>query len=135
MDNYRGKEGIVEKTAGVLGEGKKGVKSLLGFGIAGAVGSVACCAGPLILATLGIGGSIAGGLARLDPYRPWLMVLTVVVFGGAFWKTYRIDTGCAPGSACSVEPNAQRQRRMLWVMAGVALLIMAFPWYGAWLLR
>lgn len=124
----------MDKTADVLRDGKKGVNPLLGLGLAGAVGSIACCAGPLILASLGIGGSIAGRFARLDPYRPWLMGLTVLFFGWAFWKTYRKDANCTPGSTCSVEPIVGRQRRMLWVLAGLAFLIMAFPWYGPWLL-
>ena len=125
----------MEKTADVSRDEKKGVKPLLGLGLAGAVGSIACCAGPLILASLGIGGSIAGRFARLDPYRPWLMGLTVLVFGLAFRKAYRKDTNFIPGSTCSVGATGGGQRRVLWVLAGLALLIMAFPWYGAWLLR
>lgn len=44
------------------------VKSSMVAAALAAVGASACCAGPLILLSLGIGGAWIGNLTALEPY-------------------------------------------------------------------
>ena len=44
-----------------------GRKSLIA-GILAAIGASACCIGPLVLLTLGIGGTLGGTLTEMEPY-------------------------------------------------------------------
>ncbi len=92
----------------------------------------ACCLGPLVLTILGIGGA-ASALA-LAPYRPYLIALTVVLLGTAFYITYRRRAqACAPGETCEM-PTANRTGKvLLWVATALILLAIAFPYYSLYL--
>jgi len=68
--------------------------------LAAGLAASACCLGPLALAIAGIGGA-ASALA-LEPFRPYLLVLTAALLGTAFYLTYlRPTAGCAPGEDVS----------------------------------
>src|SRR5262249_59061281 len=58
-----------------------------------------CCIVPLAFAALGISG--AGFALRFEPLRPYLLVLTYALLGGAFCATYRSPPeACSPGASC-----------------------------------
>lgn len=108
------------------------------FDVVAAAGSVvsgilasACCIGPLIFALLGISG---GAFAqRFEPLRPYLLVVTYALLGGAFYVTYRPRAACGPDGACE-RPRVNRfGRTMLWLAAAFVLLATAFPWYAQYL--
>jgi mercuric ion transport protein len=105
--------------------------TLAGSVIGGILASV-CCIGPLVFALLGISG--AAFAQRFEPLRPYFLVATYALLGGAFYSTYRpAKPGCAPGGACEL-PRANRVGRvMLWIAAAVVLLATAFPWYSVYL--
>jgi mercuric ion transport protein len=89
----------------------------------------ACCMGPLLLAFLGISGA---ALARvLEPFRPYLLVVTYALLGGAFYVTYRPPAGaCGPGQACNMPRTNRLGKAMLWIAAIVVVLTTSFPWYS-----
>ena len=104
--------------------GSKTLISAAGAVVA-ALAASACCIGPLVLAVLGLGGA-ASALA-LAPYRPWLLGVSFLLLGAAFYLTYRRPAGaCAPGEAC-VTPRTRRGRLLLWIATIVVLLAAAFP--------
>ncbi len=105
--------------------------TLTGALVAGVAAS-ACCLGPLVLAILGIGGA-ASALA-LEPYRPYLLVLTAAFLGFAFHRTYRRPArACGPGEACAM-PKANRAGKiLLWLVAVVVILAATFPYYSRYL--
>lgn len=91
----------------------------------------ACCIGPLVLGLMGISG--AAFAQRFEPFRPYLLVVTYVLLGGAFYITYRPEATCGPGEACEM-PRANRAGKiMLWIAAIVVVLATAFPWYAQYL--
>jgi MerT mercuric transport protein len=47
-----------------------------------------CCVGPLLLLALGIGGAWVGSLTKMEPFRPYFIVLTLLFLGLAFRKLY-----------------------------------------------
>ena len=91
----------------------------------------ACCIGPLVLGLMGISG--AAFAHRFEPFRPYLLVVTYALLGGAFYLSYRPQAMCGPGEACEM-PRANRfGRLMLWIAAIVVVLATAFPWYAQYL--
>jgi mercuric ion transport protein len=96
-----------------------------------------CCLGPLVLGALGVGvgatgvlAGTAGALKALLPYRPYFIGLTVVLFGVAFYVSYRQPTTtCAPGSRCASATGTRLNRTILWVVAAVALGVILAPYW------
>ena len=89
-----------------------------------------CCILPVAVAVLGVGSAALG--AKLEPLRPWFAGLTVLLLGFAFYQAYR-PVECAPGEVCAVPASRRRYRIALWVVAVLALALMAFPYYASWL--
>lgn len=103
--------------------------SLLAGALA-AVGASLCCVGPLALLLLGIGGAWISYLTALEPYRPIFIVLSLVFLGLAFRGLYWVQPACAPDGTC-VRPRGLRNQRLLfWVITGLLLILIGFPWYA-----
>ncbi|MGH9381680.1 MAG: mercuric transporter MerT family protein [Thermoanaerobaculia bacterium] len=96
-----------------------------------AVGASVCCTLPIVVAVLGVGSAALG--ATIAPLTPWFTGLTVLLLGYAFYRTYR-PVKCEPGQTCAVPASRRRQRIALWIVAVVALLLVTFPYYAAWVL-
>lgn len=99
-------------------------------GAAAAIGASACCAGPLLLVVLGIGGAWGSRLFALEPYQPFFIAAALAFFGFAFYRLYRKPEACAPGEVCAVPAVRRNQRVIFWVVALVAAALMAFPLYA-----
>jgi mercuric ion transport protein len=97
--------------------------------IASGIGASLCCTLPLLAVGLGVGS--AGLAATFAPFAPFFTALTVILLGIAFYLVYRRrpEVECAPGEACAEPANQERQRRILWVVAVVALALATFPYY------
>lgn len=93
-----------------------------------AIGATACCAGPLILLSLGIGGAWIGSLTALEPYRP-IFIFLVVVFMGLAYRRLFTAAACEPGQTCAVPAVARRQKIIFWVVLGVVALMASSPWF------
>jgi mercuric ion transport protein len=99
--------------------------------VSGIMASV-CCIGPLVFALLGISGAALA--QRFEPLRPYLLVVTYALLGGAFYLTYRPQqTACGPGESCEMPRANGFGRAMLWIAAIVVVLATAFPWYAEYL--
>lgn len=99
--------------------------------IAAALGASVCCTLPIVVAVLGVGSAALG--AALAPLTPWFTGLTVLLLGFAFYRAYR-PVPCEPGEACAVPASRKRQRLILWIVTLVALLLVTFPYYSAFVL-
>ncbi len=91
----------------------------------------ACCIGPLVLGLLGISG--AAFAQRLAPFRPYLLVMTYALLGGAFYLAYRPKAACGPGEACEMPQASRVGKVMLWVATVIVLLATLFPVYSVYL--
>lgn len=85
---------------------------------AAAIGASACCAGPLLLVVLGVGGAWGSRLVALEPLQPYFVAVALVFFGFAFYRLYRRQENCAPGEVCAVRAVRHRQRVIFWVVSG-----------------
>ena len=99
-------------------------------GAAAAVGASACCAGPLLLIALGVGGAWGSRLVALEPLQPFFVAGALAFFAIAFHRLYRKPEAGAPGEVCAVSAVRRRQRAIFWVVALIAAALMAFPIYA-----
>jgi mercuric ion transport protein len=99
-------------------------------GAAAAIGASACCAGPLVLVLLGVGGAWGSRLVALEPYQPYFIAAALVFFGFAYYRLYLRPAKCAPGETCAVPPTRKRQKALFWGVAVLALALMSTPLYA-----
>ena len=102
--------------------------TLLG-GVIASIVAASCCIGPLIFAVLGV--SSAGLLSKMEPYRPYLTVLTLVLLGLAFFYTYKKKPAdeCEDGSYCANPKSDKWNKRILWIATVLILGFLTFPYW------
>ncbi|MFT5585781.1 MAG: mercuric ion transport protein [Cognaticolwellia sp.] len=100
-------------------------KSSLVAAVLSAVAASACCVGPLVFATLGIGG--AGSLVAMEPYRPLFAMVTSSLLAVGFYVTYRPRDAQTDDCGCE-SPRASRTGRwLLWLATGAAAFALISP--------
>ncbi len=109
--------------------------SLTFASVAAAIGASLCCIGPTLAVVLGLG--TFGLASTFEATRPYLLVLVGALFAGAFYRAYRPKTpktaeACADG-ACVLPVSQRRQKALLWIGLGAAILFAAFPYYSGML--
>ncbi len=116
---------------------RKFTAASIGGAVVAAFASSLCCVGPLLFAALGLGG--AGLLVKLEAYRPYLAVLTLLLLGAGFYSTYRTPrlapVTAAGRPACDCElPRVNRFGRvMLWLATILVAGFLAFPYLARFL--
>jgi copper chaperone CopZ len=97
------------------------------FGAVGvAVAASACCTGPLVLVSLGVGGAWMSGLTALEPFRPYFIVLAVGMMSFAFVRSYRARRD--PDCECDPQANPHAKNLLLGIGALVTAGLIASPW-------
>ncbi len=110
-------------------------KTLLaaGGGVAAAVGSALCCAGPLVAVVLGLSG--AGLAATFEPLRPYFVAGTTLFLGLGFVAVRREERkACEPDQPCASPAIRRRMKRLLWMATTIAVPLVTFPWWSAFIL-
>lgn len=95
----------------------------LALGVLAAFGASLCCVGPLVFASVGLGGSMAVPFRVFDPYRPFLIVLSIGALVTGFTrirKARRCDTGK------SVSPR--NETWIFWIITLISLFLILLPW-------
>lgn len=82
-----------------------------------------CCALPLLLMGLGVGS--AGLSSTLAPVRPYLIGVTLLLLGVAFYAVYRRPV-CAEDGVCNLK-GMRRTKILLWTATGIVLLLLIGP--------
>lgn len=98
--------------------------------IGAAIAASLCCVGPLALVTLGVGGAWVGNLTALEPFRPYLIGLTLLLMGYAFYKIYAKPRAeaCAPGSYCANPKSDKINKITLWISTVFVIGLLAAPY-------
>lgn len=103
-------------------------------GIAAAIGSTLCCAGPLVAVTLGLSG--AGLATTFEPLRPYFVGGTLVSLGYGFVALRREEVkACEPGTLCASPTARRRMKRLLWIATAVAVPLLSFSWWSPFLFK
>jgi len=113
---------------------KSSEKKWIGAGLLAAFAASLCCITP-VLAVLGGLGGIASTFSFLEPLRPYLIGVTALVLGFAFYKAYKPvkegDVECAcEDEESPAKKNFLNSKAFLWVVTGVSILMFAFPSYS-----
>lgn len=92
-------------------------------GLTGAILASSCCIVPLVLLSLGVGGAWIGNLAALEPWKPYLIAVSVILLGLGFWYTYlRKPPLCKDGSYCARPSSSAITKCALWLAAIIVAL-------------
>jgi len=110
------------------------LKGSLTAGVLAAIGASLCCVGPLLLLTLGIGGTWIASLTALEPMRPWFIAATLLFLGLAFRRLYLQPQVCDSGALCGKPGASERQRLVFWVVALLLLALLSVPWLAPFIL-
>lgn len=99
------------------------------WGLTGAMGAAvaasACCTIPLLLVSVGIGGAWVSSLVALEPFRPYFIGLTVLLFGVALVQSNRNNDG--PECDCEDEMSPTTKNVLLSIGALLALALILSP--------
>lgn len=91
----------------------------------------ACCLGPFVLVSVGLGGAWLANFQVLEPYRPLFIAAALAALGFAGWRIYWPTVACEPGTACAV-PGVRRGYKVgFWVVAVLLILTLTFPYYAS----
>ncbi|NWG88039.1 MAG: mercuric transport protein [Hydrogenophilaceae bacterium] len=89
-------------------------------GLAALLGS-ACCLGPLVLVSIGLGGSWLAQLQAFEPFRPYLLGAAVILLFLAYQRIWQPIEPCTPGKACAL-PGTRRVYKTIFIVAAILLL-------------
>ena len=108
-------------------------KATLAGGAFAAIAASACCIGPLVLVTVGVGGAWLGNFAALEPYRPPLIVIAMAAMILAYRRIYAraaAPDACAPGTICAVPATRRMYKTLFWSVAAMVVAALAFPYFA-----
>ncbi|WP_298135393.1 mercuric transporter MerT family protein [Acidiferrobacter sp.] len=106
---------------GPVAAGRRGLWAAV---VTGFLASV-CCVGPLVLVVAGIGGAWVADLTVLDPLRPWLIAMTIVLLAFAHWRYWR---GRRAEAACACPPRGGHSALWLWLGTVLVAVALAAPY-------
>jgi mercuric ion transport protein len=103
--------------------------SLVGGLLAGITTSL-CCAGPLVLLSLGFSGAWVSNLVALKLYRPVFIVLALAALIIAYSLIYNraSDQICEEGKVCAEPPVKRLYEGLFWSVVVVVLASIASPY-------
>ena len=99
----------------------------LGLAFISAILSSFCCVGPLIimLGTLGVSSSSLGFFLIFEPYRHYLIILSMGFFALSFYRLY-FSKACQ--EKCGAPRKLKRYRLFLWLIFILSLFLIIFPY-------
>lgn len=105
--------------------------TLAAGGVAALLAS-ACCLGPLVLVSLGLGGAWLANLSALAPYRPWFLGAAAVALVFAWRRIFR-PARCGPRDLCA-RPVARRAYKLaFFAIAALIAIDLGFPYIAPYL--
>lgn len=115
---------MTEKTASFAALATGGVAAVL---------ASACCLGPLLLVSLGLGGAWMGQLQVLEPFRPYTVGVAVVALFLAYRRIFR-PASCTPGDLCAVPGTRRAYKAVFWLVAVLVVVAIAYPYVASFLI-
>lgn len=104
-------------------------KIALGTGVVAAIASSLCCIAPLIAILGGVSGG-AANVSWIEPLRPYLIGLSAVALGYAFYKTYKKPKADDCGCEVPKKRKFLSSKGFLWAITVFSILMFTFPYYS-----
>lgn len=100
-------------------------------GLFAAIVASLCCITPVFSLLAGIGG-IAATFSWMEPFRPYLIALTIGVLGFAWYQKLKPKTQEEIECACETDekPSFWQSKMFLGIVTAFATLMLAFPSYS-----
>lgn len=110
----------------------KGSGKLVGAGVLSAIADSLCCITPVLALISGATG-VASTFSWMEPFRPYLIGITVLVLAFAWYQKLKPRTAEEIQCACDVEekPPFMQTKKYLGIVTMFAFLMMAFPYYSS----
>lgn len=104
---------------------------LAGAGALSAIAASLCCITPVLALISGASGA-ASAFSWLEPIRPYLIGVTILVLGFAWYQKLKPRTAEEIQCACEEDekPSFWQSKGFLGIVTGFAILMLAFPYYG-----
>ena len=103
--------------------------SLLGAGVLTAITASLCCITPVLAIVAGSSG-IAASFSWLEPFRPYLIGLTVLVLGFAWYQKLKPQKEVECNCEEEEKPKFMQTKLFLGIVTGFAMVMLAFPYYS-----
>jgi mercuric ion transport protein len=107
-------------------------QGILAVGGLAAVLASACCLGPLVLVSIGLSGAWIGQLTRLEPLRPWFLLVSVIALAFAYHRIWRPATVCRPGEVCALPATRSAYKVLFWIVVALVVVGFGFPYVAQW---
>jgi mercuric ion transport protein len=108
----------------------KSENKLIGAGLLTAITASLCCITPVLALIAGTSG-IASTFSWLEPFRPYLIGLTILVLGFAWYQKLKpqkeIDCECETDE----KPKFIQSKKFLGIVTVFAIIMLAFPYYSS----
>ena len=106
-------------------------KKLIWTGVATAIGASLCCITPVLALIAGSSG-IASSLSWMEPFRPYLILVTIFVLGFAWYQKLKPKTKEEIACACDeeIKPPFMQTKMFLGFVTVFAALMLSFPYYS-----
>lgn len=109
---------------------------LIGAGLLTAVTASLCCMTPVLAMIAGASG-IASTFSWIEPFRPYLIGLTILVLGFAWYQKLKprkkVDCECGTDDLSdgkAEKPRFMQSKTFLGIVTAFAVVMMAFPYYS-----
>ena len=103
---------------------------LIGAGLLAAITASLCCITPVLALIAGTSG-IASTFSWIEPFRPYLIGLTILVLGFAWYQKLKpqkeIDCECETDE----KPKFIQSKKFLGIVTVFAIIMLAFPYYSS----
>lgn len=110
-----------------MSQAKSGRGALFAGGVAAVLAS-ACCLGPLVLVSVGLGGAWIANLTALEPYRPIFVAAALVALVLAWRRIDQPAEACKPGEVCALPQVRTTYRILFWLVAALSVIALLFPY-------
>jgi len=112
-------------------ENHKKNKKLIGAGIITALAASLCCITPVLALFAGVSG-IASMFSWIEPFRPYLMWITILVLAFAWYQKLKPKKQDEIDCACEEDekPSFWQSKKFLGIVTVFAAVMLAFPHYS-----
>ena len=94
-----------------------------------AIAATACCLGPLLLVSLGVGGAWVSQLALLERFSPLFILIAIISIGAGLHRVYfKKKEICEEGSVCANSRTPKITKMVLWISSVLVGLLLASPY-------
>lgn len=109
---------------------EKNQLGMLATGGLAAILASACCIGPLLLVSIGLGGAWISNLQVLEPFKPLFLVIALLAMIFAYRRIFRSAAACIPGEICALPQTRLTYKFIFWLVIALMLLALTFPYFA-----